>query len=279
MYNIFKSLSRVSGAALFLLLGCGFLHGQEFRTKSWTILQAGSEERSDGNRAQAISALGIIPDNPQAVLLGERALQDSKSEVRRAAVVALGEMSSTGSLPKIKALLEDSDTKTVLAVAAVLTKFNDPAGYKIYCEIISGQRKGSSLLDDVKDKKNLEKMGIEGALGFVPYAGYGVSAYNYFKRNDQAKANLNAKAATALAQDPDPSGENALINASLSGKEVVQLAALRALAERGNPAVIKDIVPALYCKKTRVRYTAAAALVHLSDQQSKLPQMITTAQR
>lgn len=210
-------------------------------------------------------------------MLGERALQDSRSEVRRAAVVALGDMDSRSSLPQIKALLEGSDTSTVLAVAAVLTKFNDPAGYKIYCEIISGQRKGASLVDGIKDKKNLAKMSIEGALGFVPYASYGVGAYNYFKRNDQAKANLNVTAAKALAQDPDPSGEDALIHASLSGNEAVQLAALRALAERGNPAVIEDILPTLYSKKTRVRYTAAAVVVHLSDLQSKRSEITTTA--
>lgn len=278
MCNILKCSSYVSGVVLFLLLGCGFLCGQELRTQSWTILQAGAEERRASNRAQATLALGIIPDNPHAARLGERALQDSKSEVRRAAVVALGDMNAEGSLPKIKSLLEDSDIKTVLAVAAVLTKFNDPAGYKIYREIISGQRKGSRLLDGLKDKKDLQKMGIEGALGFVPYASYGVGAYNYFKRHDQANVNLNATAATALAQDPDSSGENALIDASLSGKEVVQLAALRALAERGNPTVIKKIVPALYSKKARVRYTAAAVVVHLSDRRSKSPEIATTAQ-
>jgi HEAT repeat protein len=46
---------------------------------------------------------------------------------------------------------------------------------------------------------------------------------------------------------------------------VVRTAALDALARRGNPEVIDRIAPALSDEKDSVKYTAAAAIVHLSD--------------
>lgn len=62
-------------------------------------------------RAQDVSALGLIADDPMAIETAEHALQDSKSDVRKAAVTALADMNSRASLPKIKALLKHSDGK------------------------------------------------------------------------------------------------------------------------------------------------------------------------
>jgi HEAT repeat protein len=105
-------------------------------------------------------------------------------------------------------------------------------------------------------------MGLEEAFGFVPFGGVGIGAYDYFKRNDTS--NVNAAAATALAQDRDPATEKALVQASFGGKEIVQAAALRALAMRGDPAVINEIEPAMYSDKSLISYTAAATIVHLT---------------
>jgi HEAT repeat protein len=282
MSHISRHLPNIVRFFFFLLVGCLFLRAEEIHTRAWTILQTGTEMKSSEKRAQAVMALGLIPGNPRAVEMAEYALQDSKPEVRRAAIVALGEMNSETSIPKIKALLEDpksSDVKTVVAIAAVLKQFNDPVGYKIYGEIVSGQRKCGSLLDGIKDKKARKTMAIEEGLTFVPFASYGVGAYMYFKQNNTANANVRATAAAALETDVDPSVEALLVDASLDGKEVVRVAALRALAKRGTPAVIEQIAPTMYSEKLRVRYTAAAALIHLSDLRSQDGHNTTTAQR
>ncbi len=270
MCHISTHLSSFARFFFVLLSGWSLLDAQEVHTRAWTILQTGVEGKSAKTRGDAVLALGLIPGNPKAVELAEHALQDSKPEVRRAAVAALGEMNSEASLPKIKTLLEDpksSDVKTVIAIAAVLKQFNDPLGYTIYGEMVSGQRKGASLLDGLKDKKALETMAFEEALGCVPLASYGVGAYRYFKQNRTANANLHAAAASALT-GTDPTSEAILVDASLDGKEVVRVAALRALAKRNNAAVVEQIDSAIYSKKARVRYTAAAAVIHLSDLRS-----------
>jgi HEAT repeat protein len=181
-------------------------------------------------------------------------------------------LNSKSSLPKIKALLGHADAKTVVAIAAVLTKLKDPEGNEIYYEIVTGQRKGGgSILDGIKDKKALETMGVQSAIGFLPGGGEATGAYDYLKRNGSANAALDVTAVTALAEDPDPEVKKALVQACFGGKEVVEAAALRALAKRGDPSVINEIEPAMYSDNPLVRYTAAAAIVHLEDVRARQP--------
>jgi hypothetical protein len=40
-------------------------------------------------------------------------------------------------------------------------------------------------------------MGVEEALGFIPFGGIGIGAYDYFKQNGSSNANVNVAAATA----------------------------------------------------------------------------------
>jgi HEAT repeat protein len=242
---------------------CFALRGETSREHAWKLLKNGIGDKDAEKRAQAVSALGLIRGNRESIRLAENALADSSKEVREAAVTALGELDARSSRMKIKALLGGADAHTVITIAAVLRKFNDPEGYEIYYEILTGRRKGNGgILEGIKDKKSLEKMGFEEALGFVPYAGIGLGAYNYFKSNNASA--VEATAATQLASDPDPDAKKALLDAVFSGKEVVRVAALRALAKRGDPAVVPDIAHQMW-DKPQVSYTAAAAVVHLTD--------------
>ncbi|HWF45367.1 MAG TPA: HEAT repeat domain-containing protein [Bryobacteraceae bacterium] len=239
---------------------------QSVSEKAWTILEAGLHDEKSDKRAQAVFALGLVPRDNKAIETAEHALNDPDPNVRRAAIDALGEMNSKRSLPKIKALISNSDGRTVLAIAAVLTKFKDPEGYEIYYEVLTGKRKdGGSILAGIKDRKALEKMGVETAIGFAPFGGVATGAYGYLKQNSSSHANTDVTAASALAGDRDPVAEKALVDTSFDGKEAVQIAALRALATRGDPSVVKDIEPAMYSDKPSISYTAAATVVHLLD--------------
>jgi HEAT repeat protein len=264
------TLPRLVKICFAFLFGCGLVSADgKFTNQAWKILQAGVHDKSANKRVQALSALGLLAGDARAIETAELALQDPKSEVRRSAITALGDMGSKASLPKIRALLEHADAKTVVVIAVVLKKFKDPQADDIYYQILTGERKaGGGILDGLKDKKSLEKMGVEEALGFLPFGGIGIGAYDYFQQNDSSNANVNAVAATALAQHPDPASKKALIEASFGGKEIVQVAALRALANCGDSTVVKDIEPALYSDKSLIRYTAAAAVVHLSAEHS-----------
>jgi HEAT repeat protein len=236
----------------------------DFSSKAWSILQAGAADESATKRQQAVSALGIVTGSARAAGLAEHALQDPQSAVRRAAVIALGAMGSRSSLPKIKAMLPVSNAEMVVVIAAVLKELNDPEGYEIYYEILTGKRSsGGGILSGLKDRKTLEKMGIDEAIGFIPFGGIGLGAYEYFKRI--GTSGVNAAAAAALASDPEPAAREALIQACFGGKDIVRVAALQALARRGDRSVVENIEPAMYAGTPLVSYTAAAVVAHLTD--------------
>jgi HEAT repeat protein len=267
-------LSRRLRPICFILLITSrlFATEQSVANKAWTILEAGLHEKRTDRRAQAVSALGLIPSDEKAVETAEDALHDPNPDVRRAAVASLGEMNSKTSLSKIKALINYSDAKTIVAIAAVLTKFKDPQGYEIYYQLLTGKRKdGHSILDGIKDRKALETMGVETAIGFAPFGGVATGAYGYFRQNGSSHSNLSVTAASALAEDRDPAAEKALVEASFGGKEAVQLAALRALAKRDDPAAVREIEAAMYSNKPLISYTAAAGILHLLDLQANPP--------
>jgi HEAT repeat protein len=249
-----------------------FAKEQSAATKAWNILETGLHDKKVDKRVQALSVLGLMPRDPKAIKTAEDALHDPNPNICRAAIAALGEMHSKTSLPKIKALISHADAKTAVAIAAVLIKFKDPEGYKIYYQLLMGTRKGGgSLLDGIKDKKAVETMGVEAAIGFLPGGGEVTGAYGYFKHNGSAQSNLAVTAVSALADDRDPAAETPLLQAAVRGKEPVQLAALHALAKRGDPTVVLDIEPLMGSDKAVIRYTAAATFLHLLDINPKEP--------
>jgi HEAT repeat protein len=238
--------------------------GHSLRNEAWGILDAGLQDKSVNKRAEALAALGAAAGDARALKTLEECLHDPKPEIRRAAVAALGDMNAKSSLPKIKALLSDSDAKTTLAIAAVLKKLGDPEGFEIYNELVTGERKdGQRLTDGLKDRKGLEKMGAEAAIGFLPFGGVATGAYSYISGSTKSAANAYVIAVNALADDPDPQVKKGLVQAAIGGKVPVRVAALRALAKRGDPTVVDDIEPAMHSDKAVISYTAAAAILRL----------------
>jgi len=62
---------------------------------------------------------------------------------------------------------------------------------------------------------------------------------------------------------PFAQAKKALVQAAFGRKAPVRVAALRALAKRGDATLINDIEPAMHADKAVVSYTAAAAILHL----------------
>ncbi len=74
-------------------------------------------------------------------------------------------------------------------------------------------------------------------------------------------------AAQILADDKDPLTAKALVAAASDKSWIVRAAALDAISHRNEPALASQIEPLLDDDKDVVRYTAAAAIVHLHDVQ------------
>ena len=86
--------------------------------RAWLILEQGVAGKTGEKRANAVHALRLLPNDPRAQKMAENALGDQSPKVRAAAAKALGSMGAVSSVPKLKAVLNDSEPAVVLAAAA-----------------------------------------------------------------------------------------------------------------------------------------------------------------
>ena len=242
--------------------------GQEnARKQAWNILMAGAHDSNMDKRANAIQALGLASGDLAAVRLAEDALGDKEALVRGAAAKALGALGSSESIPKLQNLLADKDVSVALAVGHALVQLASNSGYDIYYSLVVGVRKGrtspiTEQLNQMKTPARAIRFAFDQGVGFLPYGGYGMEALKAWKKRSTAPT--RAAAARELAGDPDPRSGQALAKAVSDKDWTVRAAAVEAIAKRGDPALLVDIVPAMSDRKDIVRYSAAAGVLRLS---------------
>ncbi len=261
--------------AVFMLLGCAPLYGiqakvpiQPLRTHAWDMLWNGAHSSDTGKRSAAIHALGLLHASPEVVRLAEHALRDKDPEVREEAATALGEMHATSAIPLLKKTLSDSDVAVALAAARSLVLLNCKAGYDFYYAVLTGKRKsGQSLLaqqlDQFDSAKKMAEFAFDQGIGFLPYAGYGMEVIQALAAKDNSP--VRAAAARILEKDPDPRSGKALAEACSDKDWIVQMAALKAVAMRGNPALLPAVKAEMADNNAMVQYTAAAAALRLAS--------------
>ena len=252
---------------LFLLAHAGALLAQTPRQQAWDILRAGVNQKNTGKRTQAVRALRLLPGDPEATEMAQMALQDRKPEVRAAAATALGLMESKESTPELRNALSDRKPAVALAAAHALQLLNDPAGYEVYYEVLTGERKSADGLvaqqmQTLKDGKKMAALSFEEGLGFLPFGDIGFSAVKAVRKDDTSP--VRAAAARALINDQDPRVGQALVRAASDKSWIVRASALLAIAKREDPELLDAIVPALSDKNGVVRCTAAAAVIRLT---------------
>lgn len=268
MKRLISFVARPRYAVLLVLMAsAGALLAETPQQQAWDILRAGVNRKSIGKRTQAVRALRLLPGDPEATEMAQTALQDQKPEVRVAAATALGLMGSKVAIPGLKKALLDRKPAVVLAAAHALQVLNDPAGYQIYYEVLTGERKSAEGLvaqemETLKDGKKIAALGFEEGLGFIPFADIGFSAAKAMRKDDISP--VRAAAARALVDDLDPRVGQALVRAASDKSWTVRASALLAIAKRGDPELLNAIVPALSDKNGVVRCTAAAAVIRLT---------------
>jgi len=100
-------------------------------------------------------------------------------------------------------------------------------------------------------------------MGFIPFAGIGWGAIKALTKDDTSP--VRAAAAKVLAHDPDPDTTKTLTESAGDKSWLVRAASLEALARRGDASALKAIELYLDDDKAEVKYTAAAAVLHLMD--------------
>ncbi len=252
---------------------------QLFAADAWQMLTDAASDKNDQLRVKALVAMGDIGLLPKSVAVIEKACGDSSEEVRQTAVRVLGEMKSSGSMPVIAKLLDDSSPSVAFAAAQSLWLLKDYRGRDLFAAVLEGDRKSErgalhGMLHDAHVKMHnrgeMVKMGVNAGVGSLlgPF-GFGLGfAEDMFKDKG---APARALAATVLGKDTDPSSIDDLLNALDDKNAAVRAAAARALAERGNTASIPRIQTLLDDKHTAVQLVAAAAIVRLQNQEDILP--------
>jgi HEAT repeat protein len=236
--------------------------------RAWAMFEAAAKSDSTAGREIGIRALGLLRGNARARELAEGALEDPKPEVRIAAAAALEEMHAVESIPKLQKVLSDEKISVVMAAAHALHSMKDDASaYAVYFDVLTGgQRPGGLVqqqLDTLRNPKELAMIGLQTGIGYVPFAGIGWDAWLYtHKKNPHP---VKAIAASFLAHDPDPATGVALAEAIKDKDWIVRAAAIEALAQRGDPAFEGKIEYSFFDANAHVRYTAAAAVIRLSE--------------
>jgi HEAT repeat protein len=252
---------------VFALILTILVHAQGQSEKAWEILKAGASSKATDSRVRALHAMSLISTNPTAEKIAIGALGDEKPEVRAAAATCLGEVGSKNAIPALQKALHNGTSEVVFAVAGALYKVNDPAAYEVYYAALTRQMKsGQGLVDSqmkmLKDPKALAKLGFEGGIGFIPFAGLGYGAFKVVSKDDESP--VRAAAALRLARDPDPKSAKALATAAGDEKWLVRAAAIAAIGLRGDAALLKAVVPRLTDDNETVRFNAAACIIRLS---------------
>jgi hypothetical protein len=239
---------------------------QSARSTAWQLLQTGGTSPGTSTRATAIGVLGLLPRDIRARMMAEKALADQKPEVRSAAAVALGAMHAKASIQKLRDATADPEPSVALAAARSLIELGDDAGYEVYYEVLTGERKGrkgliASQAAMLEDPKKMAELGIQEGIGFIPFAGMGWEAFKVIHQGDSSQ--VRAAAAKVLTKDPDPETTKAIERALSDKHWTVRVAALEALAGRGDPSVLDAVTPFMSDDKNAVKYTAAAAVLRL----------------
>lgn len=97
---------------------------------------------------------------------------------------------------------------------------------------------------------------FEQGIGFVPYAGASLEAYQMLTKKDSSLV----RAAAARAHDPDPRISAALAHALTEKNWIVRVAVLRAITARRDQPALDAVEAAMQDKRDEVRFTAAAVL-------------------
>jgi HEAT repeat protein len=239
------------------------------KDRAWSVLYTGLAESNVHKRATAVQVLGLLPDDAKATDAALKALKDDKPEVRAAAAQSLGDMKAKSATGQLYEMFNDKDAGVIIAAAHSLIALGDKRGYNVYYAVLTGEQKsGQGLLEEQKkmlhDPKKMAQFGFEQGIGFIPFAGLGYSAFKMVTKDTTSP--VLAAAALMLVKDPDPKSGQALANAASGNKSwIVRAAALNALALRGETLLLPSAESGLQDDKEEVRYSAAAAVIRLTD--------------
>jgi HEAT repeat protein len=243
---------------------------------AWEVLKAGLNDKNPEKRRQAVTAIGSIGLETEAIQLVEGALRDPVSVVRQTAAAELGQMKATEAIPSLKTAMDDAAGEVAFAAAKALWDMGDRSGRDLIEEVLAGQEKSSEgqlngAARDAKrkihDPKALAVMGFKEASGVLlgPLNLGIIGAEEAFK---EGSSGGQALATILLAQDCDAESIRLLEWSSTRDKNwAAKAAAAKALGQCGNPDAIPTLEQNLSDSNAAIRCMSAGAIIKLSRKQ------------
>src|ERR1035438_8259548 len=240
---------------------------------AWEVLKTGLSDKNPDKRRQAVTAIGSIGLETEAIQLVEGALRDTDPLVRQTAAAELGQMKAREAIPSLKTAMDDAAGEVAFAAAKALWDMGDRSGRDLIEDVLTGQQSTSegplkSAVRDAKrkmhDPKALVAMGFNEASGALlgPFNIGIIAAEQAFKTGSSGG---RALATTLLAQDCDAESLRLLEWSSTSDKSwAVKAASAKALGQCGNPDAIPTLEQNLADSNAAVKSMSAGAIIKLS---------------
>jgi HEAT repeat protein len=240
----------------------------QLQDEAWKLLStAAADPKHTDTRIQALAALGQMGANPRSLKLIQAAMQDRDVDVQTAAILAAGQTKATTIVPAIRRQLDSKEPQVAYTAALTLWKIGDRSGEDILAAVIDGERRASATLINgtehdidktLHSPSELAKIGvIQGAGLLLGPFGFGITAYEYIKKNGGDSARVNA--IEALSQEKSDAIRKVLL-AALGDKDFgVRAAAAKALSTYHQPELSAAIAKLFDDPKQPVRLTASAS--------------------
>ena len=235
---------------------------------AWTLLSdAVGDDKHVAIRIQGLAALGTMGANARTAKMIETAFGDKDVDVRTAAVLAAGQTKNRALIPGIKKLLDDKEPQVAFVSATTLWRMGDHAGESLLMDVVNGDRKaGASLVHggmhqasrEMHDPGAMAKLGaMEGATLLLGPFGFGITAYEYVKKNGGDSARVLAIEEIAQLHTSDV--RSILLDALTDKDLTVRTAAATALRGEHEPDVQAALAALLGDSKRPVQLAAASA--------------------
>lgn len=236
--------------------------------ESWQLLSdAVHDDKHVDAQIQALAALGTMGSHAKSVGLISEAFDAKDVDTRTAAVLAAGQSRSRVLMPKLHAALDDKEPQVAFAAATTLWKMGDHSGEDLLTAVVDGERKASAPLmegsmhqasREMHNPAAMAKLGAEtGASLLLGPFGFGVTAYEYIRKNGGDSARVQAVEDLAEVRSED---SRKTLQAALGDKDpTVRAAAAKAMREYHDAAAQHGLALLLDDTKKPVQFSAAAA--------------------
>jgi hypothetical protein len=237
--------------------------------QAWMVLTtAAMDAKHPQTRIQALAALGLLRTSQAEKMLAD-GMADADLDVRTAAALAAGQSKDPNLTTGLRQLLDDKEPQVAFTAATTLWKMGDRSGEDILLAVVEGDRSASPTLlhgtehtisRDLHSPSTMARLGaLQGASMLLGPFGFGLTAYEYVRRNGGDLSRVNAL--ELIGQERTEPIHQELLSAVTDKDPAVRAAAAKGLADYHDKESSNAVFGLLIDSRNPVRLTGAAAFL------------------